>query len=158
MAPPEWVKSREACIGRHKHWSGDMHGLRGAVPPVRFPRHKRYVTLDHCCFGDASLDLMYLGPWAMLKMRVLYLRSFVLVRKCPCVLVPLSCGHGCSMTIGARVSMLLKECVSRDTVPVYGCGSITQPLSSRSSNMALPAASDPGCQHRLPKGSIRLLQ
>jgi hypothetical protein len=60
VAPPEWVKSRQACTGKHKHWSGDMHGLRGAVPPVRFLRYKRCVTLKCCCFSDTSLvDLVY---------------------------------------------------------------------------------------------------
>jgi len=47
------------CTGKHKHWSSEMHGLRGEVPPVRFLRYKRCVTLEDCCFGDASLGLVY---------------------------------------------------------------------------------------------------
>ena len=64
LAPP-WRRLKRLSLdkhstGKHKHWSGDMHGLRGAVPPVRFLRYKRCVTLKCCCFSDTSLvDLVY---------------------------------------------------------------------------------------------------
>lgn len=57
MAPPEMGKSRQACTGKLKHWSKDMHGLRGAVPPVRFLRYKRCVTL-----GSLLLRGRFSGP------------------------------------------------------------------------------------------------
>lgn len=57
--------------------------------------------------------------WASLKMWLVFLRVLVLACKCLRLLVPLIHGHACSIATSARVSMLLKECVTRYCTGVW---------------------------------------